>query len=123
MLNNYLIFINKFRNILKTENSSFISPSNFFIKKLLDILLQNNLIQQYILMDNSKKVLVFLHKNRIKRLSNFLNEKKFYNFNDLQQYNKTVNNETILILSNSNGLTTNFEAKTGGMLLLEICLK
>jgi len=125
MLNTYLLFINKFQNTIKTEYTYFVAPSNYLIKKLLDILMRNNLIQQYILIENKKNVLVYLYPNKIKSLKNFLkpSNKKFFNKLDLKKYNENLTfNEKILILSNNTGLVTNTNNINGGMLLLEILI-
>ena len=125
MLNIYTIFLHNFQAAIKNKNTIFMTPANIFVKKILDLLLKNNIIQNYILKEDIKKIFVYLHQNKILKLSNFLksSNKKFFSKNDLINYNKKYKNEKILILSNDLGLTLNTNTQLGGMCIIEIILK
>lgn len=125
MLNIYTIFLHNFQAAIKNKNTIFMTPANIFVKKILDLLLKNNIIQNYILKEDIKKIFVYLHQNKILKLSNFLksSNKKFFSKIDLLNYNKKYKNEKILILSNDLGLTLNTNTQLGGMCIIEIILK
>ena len=125
MLNFYSLFIYNFQTALKKKNTIFITPANSFVKKLLTVLLKNNIIQNYIVKENTKKIIVFLYQNKISNIINLLKttHNKSITKIELIVFNKKYQNTKFLIISNKLGLTTNVNTTFGGTCICEIFLK
>ena len=92
---------------------------------MLTVLLKNNIIQNYIVKENTKKIIVFLYQNKISNIINLLKttHNKSITKIELIVFNKKYQNTKFLIISNKLGLTTNVNTTFGGTCICEIFLK
>lgn len=124
----YKIFLCKFNNALKTNTIFFYSPANVFVEQFLNVLCENNLIQQYIIINTEahiKNVLVYLYPQKLnfitdlQRRNSRSNIKKTYKINTTA-FSKYKNIK--YIVSTTTGLTLAKKIQNNGIYLAAVSL-
>lgn len=125
----YKIFLCKFNAALKTNTTFFYSPANLFVEEFLSVLSKNNLIQQYIIIENNelniKNALVYLYPQKLHFIINLQqrshksNIKKTYKIN-LHTFSKYKNIK--YLISTEIGLKLATEVQNRGIYLAALSI-